>query len=292
MNVMILCAGEGRRLRPFTEQSPKPAIPFLSVPLAYFSLYLLDKTPIDTLVINTHHLPEQVQKTFKDIPAQWKNLIFTLEKESLLGSGGGIHLAKPYLQGKGDFFVMNGDEVILPHQLGVLDEMRAFHQWHGGIATLMTIDHPEVGHKFGGAWTEQGETRVQCFSKIKPAGSQFQGHHFVGVMLLSEKVFKYFKSEIVEENILYETLSLAMSHKDEVHVFKTQAEWFETGNPEDFLKATEICSKALADPNNDSVYWIQYLQQVIRYFGKDRYLIEKGSAQLEQIQKIVKSIRS
>lgn len=291
MNVMILCAGEGRRLRPFTEQMPKPAIPFLSAPLAYYSLALLDHIEIDNLVINTHHLPDQVENIFRDIPAKWKNLRFSSEKEKLLGSGGGIHFAKSHLIGRGDFLVMNGDEVILPHQLGMIKEMMDFHQWHGGIATLLTIDHTEVGKKFGGAWTVSGETRVQCFSKTRPSEGNFKGHHFIGAMVLSEKIFSYFKKEMVDENILYETLTLAMQTNEQVHIFNTQAEWFETGNPEDFMKATEFCLQSLKDKAVLAHYWLDHLNQTVRLYSKDKYLIESNWAHLDELKRVVHAIK-
>lgn len=293
MNVMLLCAGEGRRLRPFTEVLPKPAIPFLSVPLAYYSLSLLDRFPINKLVVNTHHLPNEIEKVFKQVPSQWRKLVFSSEKDQLLGSGGGIHAAKVHLAGGRNFLVLNGDEVILPHQLGILDEMLHFHQGHGGIATLLTIQNSDVGTKFGGAWTLENQTQVEMFSKTKPTNGHFQGHHFIGAMILSDKVFSYFNEHIVEENILYETLTKAMHYKEAVHVYSIHSEWFETGNPHDFLKATHFCLEQLSKNDwEEKPYWIDYLEQTIRLYGKDQYLIEQNDQCFEQLKKQIQKIRS
>jgi mannose-1-phosphate guanylyltransferase len=293
MNVMLLAAGEGTRLRPYTESAPKPAIPFLSVPLACYSLALLDQMKIDRLVVNTHHLPVQIQKLFGQLHPQWRDLRFSSEEQGLLGSGGGIHKAYEHLKGSGDFFVLNGDEVILPHQSGLLEEMLSFHRWHKGIATLLTMEHPEVGQQFGGAWLSEG-TKVQCFSKKAPGPQAPRGLHFTGVLLLSERVAKYFKNQMEVENILYETLTSAMQAGEEVHAFECQTEWFETGNPKDFMKATESCLNVLAQTwsSGSRPFWQEYLIQTIRLHSQNQFMIEKQWDRLPELQNMIQKIRS
>ena len=55
MKAMILCAGLGTRLRPFTYRWPKPAMPFFGQPLFRYSLSTLRKAGIEQVGINTHH---------------------------------------------------------------------------------------------------------------------------------------------------------------------------------------------------------------------------------------------
>jgi mannose-1-phosphate guanylyltransferase len=290
MNVMILAAGEGTRLRPYTEQAPKPSIPFLTVPLAFYSLSLLDQIKINRLVVNTYHLPRQIESLFSQVPPQWKEIYYSSEHETLLGSGGGIHNAQAQLQGKGNFLVLNGDEIILPHQYGVLEEMQVFHKWHKGIATLLTIQHPEVGKKFGGAWLKDG-TKVQCFSKTAPGDHAPRGLHFTGVLLFSDRIFQYFKDQVEVENILYETLTKAIAAGEDVHAFETNAEWFETGNPTDFMHATESCLDSLIASSKNHPYWQDYLMQTIRLYSKNQYMLEKDWARFEELQKSILKIK-
>lgn len=295
MNVLILAAGEGTRLRPYTLQMPKPAIPFLTVPLACYSLSLFENIKIENLVANTFYLPDQVQSLFRRLNYPSKKLCFSEESGQILGSGGGIHNAGKYLMG-GDFIVMNGDEVILPSQPGLLQEMLDFHRWHKGLATLMVMDHAEVGKKFGGAWVKQGQTegqeKVSCFSKTQPS-PDLKGYHFVGVMIFSERIFSYFKDQIVEENILYETLTKAMSLGEEVYVHKANPIWFETGNPVDFTAATQFCVDELSKPSATRPYWQEYLTQTIRLWSEEKCVIEKDQPGLEQkVLGLVQKIRS
>ncbi len=295
MNAMILAAGKGSRLLPFTAILPKPCIPFLSVPLGAFSLSLIDHLKINRLVVNTHYLPEQVEAFFRSQHASCKELCFTFEPE-LLGPGGGIHNAENLLKGDGHFLVLNADELILPHHLGLLEDMLAFHKWHKGIATLLTMDHPDVGTKFGGAWLKEG-TKIQLFSRTNPGSPALKGQHFTGVLLLSDRVFSFFKpkinDQVVDENILYETLTAAIQAGEEVHAFNCKAEWYETGTPDDFMKATEACLQILSRPQsiNQKPFWRQYLSQTICLFSQEQYVVEKQWARLPELQTVIGKVR-
>jgi len=285
---MLLSAGLGTRLRPYTLQTPKPAVPFLTVPLAAYSLSHFERLKIDRLVVNTHHLPQQVEKLFRGLDQPCKELIFSHEPQ-ILGSGGGIREALPHLIGHDSFVVANADEVILPEHFGMLEEALAFHRWHKGLATLIAMQHPQVGTKFGGLWLPEGsESKVQGFSKTPVTGCR--GLHFLGMMILRDEIKNYFqKATGQEENILYDTLTSAMQKGQEVHAFSVDAQWFETGNPDDLCEATEICLQAMlkSQPPN----WAQGLSQILRRWSQGQYLVEKDRlALLHRLQQALPKI--
>lgn len=285
MKVMLLAAGEGQRLRPYTIETPKPAIPFLTAPLASFSLALLEQTPIDKIVVNTFHQAPKIDNLFHWMKLPTTNLVFSHEHDKLLGSGGGIHKAKAELLGNEPFIVMNADEVILPHHLGLVNNMLDFHHAHKGLATLMTMPHPEVGIKFGGAWGLPDSTKIELFSKTPPA-PDYIGHHFIGGMVLDQRIFKYFKNFVEEENIIYETLTKAISLGEEVHAFSCTCEWFETGNPQDFLAAIRFCLQGLE--STPEAPWCQHLAQTLRIYGEGQLLIENSDpALVERIARVL-----
>jgi mannose-1-phosphate guanylyltransferase len=285
MNVMLLSAGEGVRLRPYTLQMPKPAIPFLGAPLASYSLNLLASLKIHNLVVNTFHLPEKIETLFRDLNPKCDRLYFSSESTGLLGSGGGIHKAKGYLMGRGTFLVMNADEVILPHDETMMSDFIKAHELKGGIATLLTMNHPGVGQQFGGAWTLPPadaediycSQQVAQFSKTSP-GPQYRGHHFIGAMLFSDRIFHYFKDQVETENILYETLTKAMTAGESAYVHDVSCEWYETGNSKDFLHATDQVLSAFTN-NVDSV-WLRNLKDVVSKYGGSEPLIEKENPEI------------
>ena len=103
---MILAAGLGLRMRPLTENMPKPLVPVAGKPLISHILEPLAKAGITKIVINAHYLANQM----KDYVLKNKSLPLVLSDESdlLLDSGGGVKKALPQL-GQNPFYVLNAD---------------------------------------------------------------------------------------------------------------------------------------------------------------------------------------
>jgi MurNAc alpha-1-phosphate uridylyltransferase len=100
---MVMAAGFGKRLRPFTNTLPKPMVPVLGRPMIDGVLDRLAAAGVERVVINLHHLGEVIRdhltgRTDLDIA-------FSDESE-ILETGGGIKKALPLLGGD-PFFVIN-----------------------------------------------------------------------------------------------------------------------------------------------------------------------------------------
>lgn len=245
MNVMLLAAGEGTRLRPYTEILPKPAIPFLTVPLAGHALSFLGEIEINKLVVNTFHLHAKIHELFASLPVKSKTVIFSDETGEILGSGGGLGKARKHFLGGGDFVMMNADEVILPKDSAVLTKAIEYHRKTNALATLMVMEHEAVGTQFGGVWADTTNT-VKGFGKESFAGCK--PWHFIGVQILSEKVFDFIPKSGCS-NILYDALTAGIQNGELVQAFPFECTWFETGNPKDFFNASEKCFEIL---NNET----------------------------------------
>ncbi|KHD88059.1 MAG: mannose-1-phosphate guanyltransferase [Bdellovibrio sp. ArHS] len=243
MNVMLLAAGEGTRLRPYTTVLPKPAIPFLTIPLAAHALGFLREIKIEKLVVNTFHLPKKIHELFHRLPHKAESLHFSNETGAILGSGGGLGQARAHFQNGGDFIMMNADEVILPQDPSVLAKAIDLHSQTKALGTLLVMDHPGVGSQFGGVWTD-AQNNVLGFGK-QPIPGSAKAWHFVGVQILSEEVFSFIPLA-GESNILYDALTVAIQKGFTVKAFPFQCSWFETGNPGDFLEASKKCFSYLA----------------------------------------------
>lgn len=238
MNVMLLAAGEGTRLRPYTTVLPKPAIPFLTVPLAAHSLNFLKGHNINKLVVNTFHLPLKIHELFHTLPHGAKELLFSDEVGEILGNGGGLGKAQAHFKGGGDFIMMNSDEVILPEKSDFLDQALELHKKNKALATLLVMDYPGTGTKFGGVWCTK-DNQVLGFGKSPVAGSQ-RAWHFIGVQILSEEIFSLIPPQGAS-NILYDAVTKGIALGQRVQVVPIQCSWFETGNPTDFFEASAQC---------------------------------------------------
>src|SRR5205807_6752590 len=60
----VLGAGLGTRLRPLTDELPKPLIPIFQKPLVTFAIDHLISTGIDSFVVNTHRFPNLFEDLF------------------------------------------------------------------------------------------------------------------------------------------------------------------------------------------------------------------------------------
>lgn len=234
MRAMLLSAGLGTRLRPVTDTFAKPAVPFLGVPLMYWSLEFLKELPIDRVVANLHYLPKTIRSLAPGLAPL--EIRFTHEVEKPLGSGGALWFAKKELEDAGTILVANADEIILPVNERTLSRMLAFHQQSGAIATLLTMRHPEVGTKFGGVWVDASQ-QVQGFGKDRSAFPKAtESLHYVGVLLLEKRIFKFLPEG--ESNVLYDAVTKAIAAGEKVNAFNENLVWHETGNPADFLRAS------------------------------------------------------
>jgi mannose-1-phosphate guanylyltransferase len=88
---MILAAGLGTRLRPLTDELPKPALPVCNQPMIGFALGHLAGAGLPGVVVNTHHLGDRLKHvcagTGHSVGIAWS------DESSLLGTAGGLRRA-------------------------------------------------------------------------------------------------------------------------------------------------------------------------------------------------------
>ena len=112
----VLGAGLGLRLRPLTDDLPKPLIPIFQKPLITFALDHLIELGISRFIINTHKLPESFQGFFG--ANRYEDCSVTLVHEpELLETGGGIKNVETHL-GIEPFITYSGDvltDIALQH---------------------------------------------------------------------------------------------------------------------------------------------------------------------------------
>lgn len=130
MNAMILAAGLGTRLRPYTEYRPKPLFPVLGKPLILHLVEQLRGHGFQTIAINTHFHSAQ----FGDILKGERDLVLQRE-EDILGTGGGLRRVSSRL-GQEPFLVVNGD---ILHSLD-LGEIYRRHLASGALVSMVVHD--------------------------------------------------------------------------------------------------------------------------------------------------------
>ncbi len=104
-HAFILAAGEGTRLRPYTDNCPKPLIPVNNRPILDYTLDKLEKSDVQNVTINLSYLGDRIEKHLSSRTTP--KITFSKETE-LLNTGGGVKKALKTMKGK-PFYLINGD---------------------------------------------------------------------------------------------------------------------------------------------------------------------------------------
>ena len=107
MRAMILAAGRGERMRPLTDQTPKPLLTVHHKPLIVYHIEALVRAGISEIVINIGYLPQKFVEILGKGEQYGANIHYSWE-DPILETGGGIVKALPYL-GQDPFIVVSGD---------------------------------------------------------------------------------------------------------------------------------------------------------------------------------------
>ena len=289
MNVMLLAAGLGTRFKPLTFKYPKPAIPFLNVPMGLYQFQYLKYLEISKLVVNTFHIPEKIEQLYKNQPYYKKEVFFSHETGKILGGAGGLKKAYPLMKKNEPILLMNADEVYFTQEKDFLKKALQRHMTHKNLSTVVVIAHPEAGKKFGALWADSKHI-VKDISK-SAQHTDLKPWHCIGPIFLSPQVLDLIPAE-AESNIFYDVLLKKLS-TEKVEVFPIEARWYETGNPKDFFEATHDVIHQLDAETLEFIN--QYDASVVYKNAQTLSLISKNAqidpAQLHGTNVISKSAR-
>jgi mannose-1-phosphate guanylyltransferase len=108
-SAIVLCAGFGTRLRPLTDELPKPLVPVGDRSILEHALDRLSRAGFTELIINVHHLPELFERTIEGLATRVRVLV---ERE-IRGTAGGVAGARALLT-SAPVLVWNGDILVDP----------------------------------------------------------------------------------------------------------------------------------------------------------------------------------
>lgn len=145
VRAVIMSGGYGRRLRPLTDEVPKPLLPVGGRPLLELIVERLRKAGIRKVFLTTHYKGEQIVQHFGDGSA-WDVELTCIQEPTPLGTAGALRLLPP---GTLPLLVMNGD---LLTDAGFA-EMLDFHREENADLTIGVRSH-EVSVPFGVVETE------------------------------------------------------------------------------------------------------------------------------------------
>jgi len=110
MKALILAGGYGKRLRPITEELPKPLIEVAGKPILAWQIELYKRHGIKDIVLAVGHLKEKVIERVGSGSAYGVRVVYVVEDKPL-GTGGAIKNAEVALKGEDMFVASNGDVI-------------------------------------------------------------------------------------------------------------------------------------------------------------------------------------
>lgn len=211
MKAMILAAGLGTRLQPITHTLPKALVPVNGRPLLSIVLERLKTAGFDDLVINVHHFAEQIAAFLTQHDHFGLTIRLSYERKQVLGTGGGIKQAAPWL---------NTGEPFLVHNVDVLTDLDLKHFYHthlrsDALATL-AVRHRQTqryllfdqNNKLCG-WQHFGTGEVRC---AQGDLSQATPLAFSGIQVVNPAIFEEMPAERNQFSITDVYLAAATRH--------------------------------------------------------------------------------
>ena len=211
MKAMILAAGRGERMRPLTDQIPKPLLEVAGKPLIVWHLEKLAKANFEEVIINHAHLGEMIEAYVGD-GSRW-NLKITYSREgSPLETAGGIKKALPLI-GDQPFLVVNAD-IYTDFNFATIKNRNL----NDCIGHLVMVKNPKQ-HPDGDFFLQNNQIELEGKERLT----------FSGIAIYQPKIFEDIKIEPVAKLApILKKLIGAKCISGEAH----QGLWFDIGTPE------------------------------------------------------------
>ena len=181
MRAMLLAAGLGTRLRPLTDELPKPLLPVANRPQIHYVLDLLARAGVREVVVNLHHLGGRVRAALGDSYGGALHISYSPEPE-LLGTGGGLKKVERFFADE-PFILANADALTDA-------DLRAAVRRHieaGAAATMLLADWDPSGR--------YSKIEVGADGMVRRIGGVGGGGGlspavFTGIHILSPEIFR------------------------------------------------------------------------------------------------------
>jgi mannose-1-phosphate guanylyltransferase len=228
MQAIVLVGGEGTRLRPLTDDVPKPALTLVDRPFLAYMIEWLAAHGVTEAVLACGFLPDVLRRALGDGEHAGVRLAYVTEPERR-GTAGAIRFAADALGGDLDdrFLALNGD-VLTDLDLGAL--MRA-HEEREAVATIAL--HPVEDSAAYGLVSVGAEGEVTEF--VEKTGESVPGEVNAGAYFLERSVLDLIPPgrEVSIEREVFPRLV-----GDGLGALRLDGYWMDIGTPERYLQAT------------------------------------------------------
>lgn len=193
MKAMILAAGLGTRMKPWTDNHPKAMVKVNGKTLLERSIHYLQRWGVYDVIVNVHHFAEEVLWAIECHKGWGSNISVSDERDVLLETGGGLKKAAWFFDQEDHFILMNVD--ILTDL--DLSKMIDFHLENRPLATLATTGRKTSRYFLFNAQGELcGWRNVETGAeKIVRRADGLTERAFSGIQILDRGIFRWLTPE-------------------------------------------------------------------------------------------------
>src|SRR5450432_614967 len=244
MKAMILAAGLGTRLKPFTDRHPKALALVNGKTLLQRNIEYLAGFGIKEVIVNVHHFADQVKKFIEKNKAFGSNITLSDESDAILETGGGLKKAGWFFTGSKHPFVVINVDVLTDMDLG---EMIDQHNKLQPLATLAVTSRKtsryflfdEMPNLCGWKNEKTGE------QKISREANSFSEKAFSGIHVISPKIFPLIKMGALpagtKDKFSMVDVYLELAKTQTITAYDhSNTKFVDVGKPESITKAEEI----------------------------------------------------
>lgn len=236
MKAMILAAGLGTRLKPWTDHHPKALAIVNGKSLLQRNIEYLQQFGIHEIIVNVHHFAEQIIAAIEQHKGWGSAIAISDETDSVLETGGGLKKAAPFLAGEKAFLLMNVD-ILTDLNLTAMVQQ---HANSDALATLAVTERATSRYFLFNAKNELCGWRnvVTGEEKISRPSLDVQQKAFSGIHVIGGGIFDHLHRE-GKFSMVDVYLDLSKDHS--IHAFDhSNSRFIDVGKPESIEKAERM----------------------------------------------------
>ena len=232
---MVMAAGLGTRMRPLTDDRPKPLVVVAGKTLIDHALDRLVAAGVTMAVVNAHYKSDMLRAHLAkrtDIEIRISD-----EHDELLGTGGGIVKALPHFANE-PFFVLNSDSVWVEGMGTALERMK--ERWNPeemDALLLMASMVTAIGFEGTGDFQMDAEGRL---SRVPPR--RISPFAYPGVQIVHPRIFDDAPSSSFSMNVLWDVAI----EKNRLYGVRLDGVWMHVGTPDAVREAEDLLADLAA----------------------------------------------
>lgn len=229
---MIMAAGLGTRLGELSALRPKPMLPVCGTPLVRWVALWLRAQGVREIVVNLHHLGEQIEAALGDGSALGLAIAYSRETDQILGTGGALRHARDLLDDGHEtpIVVVNG-KILLELELA---RVLQAHRESGAEATMVLRPDPDA-ERWGSLRTDADGNVVGLLGAQRAGATPGEPLMFTGVHLLQPRFLRRIPPEGPQCVIRTAYTELFREGRG-LHGFVTRDYWWEHSTVDRYLQ--------------------------------------------------------